>query len=348
VFKGEVAVIIAAKNAAPWIADAVASALREPEAGEVWVVDDGSTDATAAVARQADDGSGRLRIVSTPRSLGPSAARNLVLDRTALPYVAVLDADDRFAEGRLAALLGSGDDWDFVCDNIALVTEGSGEDPWRAAARPPRHARHVTAAEFVAGNVSQGVFNRQELGFLKPLMRRAFLDRHALRYDDDLLLGEDYALYVRALVLGARFKIVDSTGYLALMRSGSLSSRHQGRDLEKIAAFDEGLARQVDDQDLRHALADHRRHVVNKATHREFLDLSRRSGKLAALAWLRTVPDCVPYIATTTVQLKLYGLLRRLRPPAPGAGGSATPPAGLVLRGSSARGSVKMNHPFER
>ncbi|MFO1146978.1 MAG: glycosyltransferase family 2 protein [Alsobacter sp.] len=313
-FLGQVAVIIAAKNAAPWIRDAVASALREPEVGEVWVVDDGSTDGTSAAAANADDHSGRLQTLSLPRNVGPSAARNLVLDRTRLPYVAILDADDRFARGRLAALLDSGGDWDFVCDNITLVPEGEGESPWQASAGPHRWSRILTPAEFVEGNVSKGVFNRQELGFLKPLIRRAFLEEHALRYDEDLFLGEDYVLYVRALMLGARFKIIDSTGYLALMRSGSLSSRHEGRDLEKIAAFDDIARGETSDARLREALAAHRGHVVHKAKHREFLDVSKREGKMRAVAWLSREPDSVPYIVKTTIQLKLYHALQRMKP----------------------------------
>lgn len=60
--ENNVCVIIAAKNASDTIGLAVASALREPEVAEVVVIDDGSTDGTAAAARQADDGSGRLII----------------------------------------------------------------------------------------------------------------------------------------------------------------------------------------------------------------------------------------------------------------------------------------------
>ena len=58
-----VCVIIAARNAARTIPAAIASALREPEAAEVVVVDDASTDDTAEVARAADDGSGRLKVM---------------------------------------------------------------------------------------------------------------------------------------------------------------------------------------------------------------------------------------------------------------------------------------------
>ena len=91
---------------------------------------------------------------------------------------------------------------------------------------------------FVLGNVSQWGSLRKELGFLKPLMRRSFLDRHGLRYDETLRLGEDYALYARALALRARFRVLPNCGYVSVDRPNSLSSCHTMQDLERLRDFD--------------------------------------------------------------------------------------------------------------
>ena len=45
-------------------------------------------------------------------------------------------------------------------------------------------------------------------------MRRAFLERHGLAYNEAMRLGEDYDLYARALSLGARMRLVPWTGYV--------------------------------------------------------------------------------------------------------------------------------------
>lgn len=95
-------------------------------------------------------------------------------------------------------------------------------------------------AAFVAGNAG-GRGRRRELGFLKPLVRRAFLDRHGLRYIEELRLGEDYALYAQALALGARFVVLPACGYVAVMRPHSLSGQHSRRDLERLRDFDARL-----------------------------------------------------------------------------------------------------------
>lgn len=91
-----VCIIIAAKNAADTITIAIASALAEPEAAEVVVIDDGSTDDTATVARAADDGTGRLNVVRFEENRGPAAARNHAISISQSPLLGVLDADDFF------------------------------------------------------------------------------------------------------------------------------------------------------------------------------------------------------------------------------------------------------------
>jgi succinoglycan biosynthesis protein ExoU len=229
-----ICVIIAAYNAQDTIGRAVLSALAQAEVAEVIVVDDASTDATMVTAQSADDGMGRLRAVRMPENSGPAAARNLALSVSVSPFVSVLDADDFLLPGRFARLLGMSG-CDLAADNIVFVT------PERAAAlqpadlpRFPQTVEMIDAAGFAAGNLARKGIRRGELGFLKPLMSRAFLDRHGLRYDTALWLGEDYDLYMRMLLKGARFGLTRQPGYGAVVRAGSLSGQHRTADLEAL------------------------------------------------------------------------------------------------------------------
>ena len=99
---------------------AIRSALREPQVAEVVVVDDGSTDGTAQRSREADDGSGRLKVHRLDRNRGPAFARNHAIAHSAAPLIAMLDADDFFLKGRFDGLL-DGNDWDLVADNIVFI-----------------------------------------------------------------------------------------------------------------------------------------------------------------------------------------------------------------------------------
>jgi succinoglycan biosynthesis protein ExoU len=240
---GGVSVIIAAFNAAATVARAVRSALAQAEAAQVFVVDDASADDTASQAEQADDGSGRLHVFRQTMNAGPSASRNRALAHATGDWVTVLDADDYFLPGRLAALLARAGAADLVADDLLRVFEGrEAEPPTPVFSSAPFEPHPIDLAGFVSGNISRKGRDRAELGFIKPLMRRSFLDAHALRYQESMRLGEDYELYARALALGAKLSFGPQTGYVSVVRPSSLSGRHTEADLQSLRDCDLALA----------------------------------------------------------------------------------------------------------
>jgi len=93
-----VSVIIPVYQGERYLGEAVESALAQTRApAEVIVVDDGSTDGSAAVARSFGD---RIRLLSQPNR-GTAAARNHGLERASQPVIAFLDADDVATDDRL-------------------------------------------------------------------------------------------------------------------------------------------------------------------------------------------------------------------------------------------------------
>jgi succinoglycan biosynthesis protein ExoU len=280
-----VCVIIAAYNAAATIGRAVSSALAQAEVTEVIVIDDASTDTTAAAAQASDDLTGRLSVQRLQSNAGPSRARNIAIGQTKAPLIAILDSDDFFLPGRFAALLAI-PDWDMIADNIVFVSE---DDPTKlnpdiiTAHRTV--SRSLTAASFVQGSISRADRFKGELGFLKPVLARAFLDRHALRYAEEMRLSEDYDLYVRALIAGARFLIAPGCYYVAVERPGSLSVSH---GVAELAAVDAAMARlrtaaPANDAALHDALKRHHAQIARKRRHRAVLARKREIGTLRAL-----------------------------------------------------------------
>ena len=225
-------VLIAVFNDARTIERAARSALSDAHVNHVVVIDDASTDNTpSVVASLQEEAAGRLIYRRLEKNGGPAVARNRGLDASTAPWVAILDGDDYFLPNRMKALLDASDGADFVADDQVQIREESGETEFLIG-----HSALMTVdlATFVIENLSKGPRPRKEYGFLKPIMRRSFLDAHQLRYDEQLRLGEDFALYTRALAAGAVFRVVPERTYAAVVRSGSISGHHSKAALERL------------------------------------------------------------------------------------------------------------------
>jgi glycosyltransferase involved in cell wall biosynthesis len=89
-----VSVIIPAYNAERFLSTTLASARRQTHKNlEIIVVDDGSTDSTAAIAMEAADVDKRIRVLRQD-NFGVAAARNRGIAESRGDYIAPLDADD--------------------------------------------------------------------------------------------------------------------------------------------------------------------------------------------------------------------------------------------------------------
>lgn len=303
-------VVIAAWNSERTIGRAVGSALLQRRVAQVIVVDDASTDATERAARAADDGGGRLTVLRLKENGGPARARNVALEHSRSPCFCILDADDYFLPDRMDRLLAAAADepWDLLADNIVIVPQSLEHMEVRlghAEGRVP--PTELALAPFIWANISRPGRPRAEMGFLKPIVRRAFLDNHGIRYDESLRLAEDYALCVQALIAGARYLLVGACGYIAVARNDSISARHSGDDLQKIAAFDAAClaAHPEFPADARAALAAHHRTTLRKYHHRLVLACRREHGLLPALAALARLPASLPHIVAETIRAKL-------------------------------------------
>jgi glycosyltransferase involved in cell wall biosynthesis len=120
-----ITVITPAFNVAPYIGETVDSVLGQRFRNfEYLVVDDGSTDQTAAEVRKRTDA--RLELVMTPHT-GQANARNVGLARARGQFVAFIDGDDRwhadFLERQLAALQAAGDDVAAVFARSRVISE---------------------------------------------------------------------------------------------------------------------------------------------------------------------------------------------------------------------------------
>ncbi|HWL42407.1 MAG TPA: glycosyltransferase [Ilumatobacter sp.] len=167
-------VVIPAYQAEATVRTSVESALDQvPPPAEVIVVDDGSTDGTAAVLAEFGD---RIRVITQPNG-GEASARNTGLAAATCEWIAYLDADDWFLPGRLAAiseLIIERPTLDLVTTDELLVSEGDiiargYSDQWTFAHSDQR--REILRRNFVIHGVVRAAALRAVGGFEESIDR---------------------------------------------------------------------------------------------------------------------------------------------------------------------------------
>ena len=145
-----ISVVMPCYNCAPYLAEAVGSALRQSYGNvELILVDDGSTDASPHIeAGLAEQHAGRLSLLHSNR-VGPYPARNLGLQRARGEFVAFLDGDDWWESTALeklhAALVGANADLAYC--GWQNVGEGVTSEPYI----PPEYEKSDPIEGFIRG-----------------------------------------------------------------------------------------------------------------------------------------------------------------------------------------------------
>lgn len=211
-----VTVAMPACNAEPWIGEAIASVqgqtLRD---WELVVIDDGSSDRTADIAEQLAANDARIRVERQARR-GITATRNRILELARGHYLAMQDADDTCAPGRLEAQVAYLE----AHPQCALVTcRVLMTDPWGAPIRQIN--RELTHERIDAVNMGAP-------GFIvcNAYTARLSAMREAGGFRDDYPLVEDRDLFLR---LAERYQLgsVDQVLYFYRRHWRSMTQRHQ-------------------------------------------------------------------------------------------------------------------------
>ncbi len=240
----KVTLIIPCYNAADTIGKTIDSALAQTVPVRIIVIDDCSTDTSFDLLTRMAAEHPQLSVYRQPVNGGPGAARNAGIRLAETEWVAGLDSDDYLLPDRMQRLLvhAEGNDLDFLADDIIRIWPDQAiEEGFRVWRDETVGAVKVDLALFVRENTLKHTGFRREMGYLKPMMRTAFLREHGLFFREDMRLAEDYDLYARALVAGARFEVIDPCGYIALNRAGSLSKAIPTQAVQMVVDADLAL-----------------------------------------------------------------------------------------------------------
>jgi glycosyltransferase involved in cell wall biosynthesis len=298
-----VSVIICAYNSAHYIGRAIASARAQTEPDiEIIIVDDASTDGLHALVTPLLRDDPRVRLIQRCANGGPAAARNSGLAAARGEWIAPLDSDDAFAPDRLATLIALAETThsDMCADN--LMIEGTDDDDWVPMIPPElaRADRHLGLAEFIERNRRNPETQLLNFGFLKPIFRRRFLERHGLAYDAALRFGEDFRLYIECLRAGARWWMTQRAHYHYVLREGSARTMQSSADLDRLRRFERELlaeARSRGDGRLVAAATRHLRRRDRNYYYRAFTDAVKAGEYRSALGYALESPRSFTLIA---------------------------------------------------
>ena len=188
---------------------------------EVIMVDDGSTDGSAAIAAARAAADPRFILLQVPNG-GPGYARNRGIERARGTYLAFVDADDALpahAYARLLAVLEKSGS-DFVSGNVQRTGPlGITQSALHAKAiKAPKTGTHISRTPALFYDVS--VWNK--------LFRKSFWDMHGLTFPEGIV-WEDLHLITRAHVLARAVDIITDPIYFWRERGAGALSITQSR-----------------------------------------------------------------------------------------------------------------------
>lgn len=210
-----VSVVMPCFNAAPFVEQAVRSALEQTEPSvELIVVDDGSTDGSADVlTRLRAEFAERLVVLKTQRA-GPYPARNLGLTKARGEFVAFLDADDWWEP-------------DFLSTMCAAAEAGHGDVAycgWRNVGVGRENNPPYVPPDYLAGDPVEAFLRDCPWPIHAALVRRSVLQQ-AGGFSVRMFSSMDYDLWIRLLALTRRMVHVPRVmAYYRWHGSGQISA----------------------------------------------------------------------------------------------------------------------------
>lgn len=211
-----VSVVMPVYNAEKYLAEAIRSILSQTYRNfEFLIIDDGSTDRSAAIAADFAWQDQRIRLIRQPDNLGLVAVLNWGLDLAQGKYIARMDADDISLPERLEkqiAYMHAHPEIGILGCKIQYIDE-------------------TNKLSTVPVSFHSDLFIQWNVLFTNPfshpavVMRKAIIDQHQLRYDPQAVHVEDYEFWGRFLLVSEGENLPDVLLQYRI-HPGSIGSTH--------------------------------------------------------------------------------------------------------------------------
>jgi len=219
-----VSVIIPSYQCALYLPCSISSVLSQTypqDKIEIIVVNDGSTDDTDNVMQPFLS---KVRYFRQPNG-GVSAARNVGIANSQGDYLAFLDADDYWYPDRLELLTGAAQHDSLITSDFVIDINGT--------LRPKGYyAEHGLCPNFQKPPHEQYLLALENNFIAWPMVSKRVIDRVG-SFDEELVYGEDWDLWLRCLAAGFAVRLVPKVcAAYRYRRPGATTTRHDRRMAE--------------------------------------------------------------------------------------------------------------------
>ncbi len=193
----KVSIIIPVFNAAPFLDKSIKSALDQKQTGEVLLIDDRSKDNSLEICKRWELLDSRVKVFVNEGTKGAGAARNVGLSHARCEYIAFLDADDYFLDGRFNEdeVIFQNYQTLFATANKVVIKTPEGKEQFGLNAV----FKHNDSIAFQKSNTEVNIYDFYK-GSALHLNGLTYKSSLNLRFDENLKQAQDIDFIVRLLL----------------------------------------------------------------------------------------------------------------------------------------------------
>ncbi|WP_436866049.1 glycosyltransferase family 2 protein [Bacillus fungorum] len=225
----EISIIIPTYNVEEYIEEALNSVLNQSfKQLEVIVIDDGSRDKTVEIIQSLKDE--RIKLYENGSNQGPAYSRNFGISKAKGNWIAFLDGDDWWDQERIKELLNFAriKEADMIFDDIFLIYDGH-ISPYATQCQNYKEKLESSL------NITPELLVELDLG-MQPIIKRNLLEKKNIRFNDQLIFGEDYVFYLEVLCESNKCYFYNKPLYFYRQRGDSLTRQKTKRIQQLIQA----------------------------------------------------------------------------------------------------------------
>lgn len=249
----EISVIVPLYNAKKYIKEAIDSVLNQTfQDFEVIIVDDCSTDGSWQLCSKLYGDNDKIRLYRHEQNKTAGGARNTGLEHAEGKYIAFLDSDDLYMPEALATMHKAAEEHgaEVVHSPGCLIPQGDQEHVAAADAfrtiifdDMPASDKPVLINEDKAYRVELWARRKLYGTIWNKLFRRDFLDRHHIRFEENLVPGQDAIFLFRCVFYARKYLWIPDIFYI--YRRPAASVTRKKRDARFIAMQAKNIAAKI-------------------------------------------------------------------------------------------------------